>query len=483
MRTPILNRGATAALVAAVAVAGCGGTNTDKAGGARALNTTVLTMANGNGHPAELEPFAAAAKRLSGGTLRIEFKNDWRAGTPGYENGLIDDVKAGKADLGWAGSRAFDSVGVPSFDALHAPLLIDSYPLERRTLESPLVGEMLGGLKRLGVVGLGILPGPLRKPLGVSRLVRPEDYAGKTLAFQRSQVALQTLRALGAGGAEIPSSGAIDAYDGIEQAVDSIANDGYDKLGKYLTANLNLWPRPIVLFANSEAFNGLSGRQRAALRDAARAALPATLTAEQANEQEGAGSLCRRGVTFVTASNANLAALRRAVQPVYDQLERDAKTKAAIDQIRTMRSETAASPDAPTCSNTGSPQSPARIVTAIDGVYIVHTTAADLRAAGASEDEVVPENYGRTRMVLDRGRLTQQQPKGYSAAGTYTVVGDELTLTFTRSSAGHARTRPGEVWDFRWSLYRDQLTLEPVDGKISPTPTFAKPWRRIGNAR
>ena len=40
---------------------------------------------------------------------------------------MIGDVEAGKADLGWAGSRAFDSVGVPSFDALHAPLLIDSY--------------------------------------------------------------------------------------------------------------------------------------------------------------------------------------------------------------------------------------------------------------------------------------------------------------------------------------------------------------------
>ena len=96
MRTPMLNRGATAALVAAVAVAGCGGTNTDKAGGARGVKLTVLTMANGNGHPGELEPFAAAAERLSGGTLRIEFKNAWRAGTPDYENGLIDDVKVGQ---------------------------------------------------------------------------------------------------------------------------------------------------------------------------------------------------------------------------------------------------------------------------------------------------------------------------------------------------------------------------------------------------
>jgi TRAP-type C4-dicarboxylate transport system substrate-binding protein len=483
MRTHALNPGAQAVLLAAtvaVVAAGCGGTNADKAGGAGKPKPTVLTMANGNGLANELGPFAAAVARLSGGTLRIEFKNAWRGGTAGYETGVIADVEAGKADLGWAGSRAFDSVGVASFDALHAPLLIDSYPLERRALESQLVGAMLGGLEPLGVVGLGILPGPLGKPLGVSRLVRPEDYAGKTLALQRSQVAEQTLRALGAHGAEIPSQGASDKYDGIEQQVDSIDNNGYDEHDKYLTANVNLWPRPIVVFMNPEAFDRLSGRQRAAVRDAARAALPATLAAEQANEQEGAANLCRRGVTFVTAGNGDLAALRRAVQPVYDRLERDPKTKAAIGQIQAMRSAAAAAPDAPACSSAALPVTGR--ATPLDGVYVVHTTPEDLRAAGASEGEVVPENYGRTKMVLDRGRMTQQQPAGDTAAGTYTVAGDMLTLTFTRSTGGEARTRPGEAWEFRWSLYRDQLTLARVAGKVSPTPTLARPWRRIGDA-
>src|SRR4051794_24909772 len=248
MRRAKADRGAQAALSAAtiaLVLAGCGGGGSDKAGGAQKPKPTVLTMANGNGLTGELEPFAAAVRRLSGGTLRIEFKNDWRKRTPGYETGVIGDVKAGKADLAWAGSRAFDSVGVAAFDALHAPLLIDSYALERRALQSPLVREMLGGLKPLGVVGLGILPGPLRKPLGVSRLVRPADYAGKTLALQRSRVAEETLGALGAHGAEIASGGAIDGSDGVEQQVESIEGNDYDAHDKYLTTNVNLWPRPV----------------------------------------------------------------------------------------------------------------------------------------------------------------------------------------------------------------------------------------------
>src|SRR4051794_6924634 len=206
MRTSPADRAARAALLGVtlmLVIAGCGNTGSDKAGGARKHKPTVLTMANGSSDSSELDPFAAAVARLSGGTLRIEFKNDWRKDQIGYGVDVIGDVKAGKADLAWSGTRNFDSVGVPSFDALQAPLLIDSYPLERQALGSRLVGRMLGGLKPLGVVGLGILPGTLRKPLGVSPLVRPEDYGGKTFAFQRSEVAKQTVRALGARGAEI----------------------------------------------------------------------------------------------------------------------------------------------------------------------------------------------------------------------------------------------------------------------------------------
>ncbi len=81
MRPSKDHREAKAALLAATAallVAGCGGTNSDKAGGAQKSAPTVLTMANGNGDAGELQSFAAAVARLSGETLRIEFKNRWR---------------------------------------------------------------------------------------------------------------------------------------------------------------------------------------------------------------------------------------------------------------------------------------------------------------------------------------------------------------------------------------------------------------------
>jgi TRAP-type transport system periplasmic protein len=479
---------AVLAVAMAFAVAGCLGSESDKAGGAHQQKPVVLTMANGNGLPLELEPFAAAVARLSNNTVRIEFKNNWRQGSPSYETEVIGDVEAGKADLGWAGSRAFDSVGVPTFDALHAPLLIDSYALEQRVLQSPLVGEMLDGLEPLGVIGIGVLPGPMKKPLGVSPLVRPEDYRGKTLAISRSRVARQTLRALGASAKDVPSGGKIDGLDGVEQQVSGIEGNHYDDVAKNLTANVNLWPRPQVLFMNKKAFAALSDIQRDALRAAVHHALPATMAYERKEERDGTAILCRRKPTFLTASDSDLAALRRAVRPVYDSLERDTVTKNAIEQIRTMRSGASSTTEAPRCSNATSTTNPARKATPIDGVYRMTTTqkeAAEVFGEDPARD--FSENYGRWKFVLDRGRLYYTQSSEGASRWTkavYTVKGDTVAWRVTDyggEAPNGAAEKTGEIFTYRWSRYRDQLTLTPVAGKVSPP--WAKPWRRIGDAR
>jgi TRAP-type transport system periplasmic protein len=485
-------RPAVPVLAAALALAlgGCLGSDSDKAGGAQHQKQVVLTMANGNSIPVELDPFKAAVARLSHNTVRIDFKNDWRKGDPGVETGVIGDVRAGKADLGWTGSRAFDSVGVASFDALHAPLLIDSYALEQRVLQSPLVGNMLDGLKPLGVIGLGVLPGPMRKPLGASPLVRPEDYRGKTIAMSRSRVAKQALQALGARAKEIPAGGGIEAFDGVEQQIGAIDGNEYDKVAKNLTANVNLWPRPQVLFMNKKAFAALSDTQRDALRAAARTALPATMAIQRSTERDAAATLCRRKLTFLTASDSDLAALRRAVGPVYDRLERDTVTKSAIEQIDDMRSRTHTPPEAPTCSSASRGASGAGKATPIDGVYRMTTTLKEsVKFSGQAAADIDPENYGRWRFVLDRGRLYYTHSNEGSSRwtkGVYTVRGHTITWRVT-DSGGEAtngpRERTGEVMAFRWSRYRDQLTLTPAAGKISPGNFRVEPWRRIGDAR
>ena len=467
--------------LALVVLAGCGGSSADKAGGVSRQQPRILTMANPAGGSGELDGFVSEVARLSGGTIRIQVQNSWRMGQTRYETGLINDVQAGKADLGWAGSRAWDSVGVLSLRVLHAPLLIDSYAVQERVLQSPLVGEMLAGLEPIGLVGLGVLPGPMRKPLGISKpLVAPADYDGLTIGVQQSLVADETMRVLGARPVWFPGMGKIDGFDGIEQQTAAIDGNRYDTVGKHFTANVNLWPRPGVIFARKQVFDSLSPDQRNALRQAAANVIPAQTVALRGAEQEAAGNLCRsRRLEFQTASPRDLAALRTAVQPVYETLAGDPQTREFLAAIAATGKSVPAE-SAPHCRATGQTDGQAAEGSSpLDGVYEMTTSKS------AAAPDFLAENWGKWIFVFHRGRFAFTQENrdactwGY---GTFAVKGKQVEWTFTDgggTAPNNALNKPGEFFVFGWSLYRETLSLTSVPGAISPENFQAKPWQRI----
>jgi TRAP-type C4-dicarboxylate transport system substrate-binding protein len=464
-----------------VVLAGCGGSSADKAGGTSAQQPRILTMANPAGGSGELDGFVNEVARLSGGTIRIQVQNSWRLGQTRYETGLINDVRAGKADLGWAGSRAWDSVGVLSLRSLHAPLLIDSYAVQERVLQSPLVGEMLAGLEPIGLVGLGVLPGPMRKPLGISKpLVAPADFDGLTIGVQQSLVADETMRVLGARPVWFPGMGKIDGFDGIEQHTTAIEGNRYDTVGKHFTANVNLWPRPAVIFAGRKVFDSLNPEQRNALRQAAANNIPAQTLALRGSEQEAAGNLCRsRRLEFETASPRDVVALRTAVQPVYDMLARDPQTRKFLTAIAAIGKGVPAE-STPHCRPIGQTDGQAAGGSSqLDGLYEMTTSKS------AAAPDFLAENWGKWIFVFHRGRFAFTQENrdactwGY---GTFAVKGNQVEWRFTDGGGtgpNNAFNKPGEFFVFGWSLYRETLTLTAVQGAISPENFRAKPWQRI----
>ena len=93
------------------------------------------------------------------------------------------------------------------------------------------------------------------------------------------------------------------------------------------------------------------------------------------------------------------------------------------------------------------------------------------------------ENNGENRWVLDGGHFEMTQKNGASdrwTKGTY-VVRDNIVEFTSRTTAASPRTiRPREKRarssPYTWSLYRDKLTLGPVEGAVSPENFSAKPW-------
>jgi TRAP-type transport system periplasmic protein len=468
------------ALLAALAVmltaAACSGSGVDKAGGTKTQQPVVLTLADHEQGSDQVESWIDEVQRRSGGSLRIQVTNRWRDQEFAYDKGTIADVQAGKVQLAKVNARAYDTIGVDSFQALVAPLLIDNQTLERRVLESDLAGEMLAGTSKLGLVGLAVLPTYPRKPLGVTRpLMTAKDYRGARMGVREGEVAKATFTALGATPVPTIPGGPIRGLDGLDIDLGGIKGGRYDQQAKALTANVTLWPRPVTVVINRTVFESLTPHQQDALRQAGAAAVSRQLDVLRPLSDESRDIVCRRGLRFVRASDRDLVGLRRAVQPVYDQLERSPQTRSLLQRIQTMKRAIAAPPDAPACAPSASATGAAdQQATALDGVYRTSFTREELANSPHGIGEVRDDNWGDFTLTFDRGRVSFTQRNDVassSTSGIYTVDGKAVTLRFTEGA------NADETFSAHWSLYRDVLTFERL-GEL-PTPYLVKPWHRV----
>jgi len=453
------------------------GENADKAGGKSTERPVVLTLASHDYNAVEASEFASAVDRLSGGSIRIDVKYGVRFHDVEYEQGTIADVRNSVYDLALVGARAWDAAGVKSFNALVAPFLVDSYALQRHVLESSIVERMLEGVEPLGLVGIALLPGELRRPLGLSRaLVQPADYRGARIGIRPAGVANTTFATLGAqaqGFRAIPEG--LIGFDGAESGVSTIRNNRYDDGARALTANVVLWPRPTTIFMNREAFEALADDQQEALKEAGLEAIQPVLTTIEDTEQASLQAICSGSrLPLVLAAPADRAALRRAVQPVYDELERDSLTEELVGEIEDLRRNEGAAGESLRCPS-ARPQSTA---SAFEGVWRVDVTREDLRAAGAQLEQF-ERAEGSWRVELGDVRwVARNLDSGTVYRGTY-AVDDKVLRKTVLSCAPTTLCTPGAVEEYAWSVYRDRLELRPIPGRPFNMAAIAKPLTRI----
>jgi hypothetical protein len=120
--------------------------------------------------------------------------------------------------------------------------------------------------------------------------------------------------------------------------------------------------------------------------------------------------------------------------------------------------------------------------TQVDGAYRVTTSAKELAAVKAPGES--PENWGTWTLVLDRGRFAFTRENDQACTWAYGVSTlRRNVMSWTVVDGGglqpeSAANEPGDRYKFKWSRFRDVLTLGPVKG--APAGYFAaKPWRRI----
>ncbi|GAB3847207.1 hypothetical protein GCM10027610_066650 [Dactylosporangium cerinum] len=460
----------------------------DKAGGRG--EPAVLRLADINSgldYSPAVAYFVERAAAVSHGQLKIEVSSGWGDFAQDADQRVVHDVAAGKADLAWAPTRVFETLGVNSFQGLTAPLLVDSYALQRAVLASDLPGQMLRGVEPLGVTGLAVLGGGLRKPIAAKRpLLGPADWRGLKFEAKRSTTQVNTIKALNAqptelvkGGpsrSEALAAGQIDAFE--LNLLAYLLNTAVQR-APYVTANIDLWPATAALVANSKRWGGLSKDQRGWLTTAAAEAT--TRSAQLADDDAKlVKEACAAGGRFTNAAAADLDALRQAVAPVYAELDRDAQTKTFIERIRALKASVAREPALAIpadCPDAAVPGGTTGATGALDGVYRWKLTVDDARTHGTVNDQQhLDDWYPSTfTMTLRAGRWEGRQTASSEiSSGTFGVSGSRISFDWPAT---------GDVLSFTFAVGANgDLTLTPVP-PMDPGDRFVwslHSWTRIG---
>ncbi|MEW6583121.1 MAG: TRAP transporter substrate-binding protein [Actinomycetota bacterium] len=333
-------------------VAACGDDETTGGGTTTAAGTTTggaaeVTLKLGYvttpQHPygIAVDAFVEEVATASGGRIAIQTIPNYGGDIP-----LLNDVQGGTVEMATVSSAVWDTKGVKSFQALQAPFLVNRLDLEDQVISGEIGQEMLQGVEKLGLVGLAIHEGGLRKPLGRAKALKnPADFKGLKIRAPESGVLSEGLKALGAEPTPLPVT---DVYlalkngtvDGMEANLGLIDTNKYYEVAKFVTQNVNLWPFPTVLVANKAAFDALSAEDQQIITDAA-AKVPSLSIEIFTNPPPTATnfvqSLCDKGLTFAFASDADQAALQDAAKTAIANLSEDPEVKDFIERIQAIK--------------------------------------------------------------------------------------------------------------------------------------------------
>jgi TRAP-type C4-dicarboxylate transport system substrate-binding protein len=482
----------TAIILAALVLpaSACTHRSGSKAGGDPPPVTLRIGTDDEPGRPAAnaIEEFARQVHKRSHGQLRIE--PVWQAAgdnPSNFDQAVAGLVENGRLDMGMIPSRAWDTENVTSLRALQAPYLVTSDDLLKRIVTLNVATEMLAGLDRAGVTGLALVPESTRHVFTFNGpRLSPVDFRGKTVRAPHSRMTEALFGAMGA------TSGDLNGGDRLARGVaagqvvgEETSFDRAEGLPWATTTigNLTVFAKANAVVVNSRRLAALDGASRGILQGAATAtrdwgvqSMPDTVKlAEQ---------YCRDGGTIVSATPAQTAAFRRAAQPVYDELNKDALSTHLVNEISDLAAVAHPAPPIKTCDPkaVAVPERSAA-QTFPDGVYRKQVSEQAMLAGGVNGRDA-KNHAGLWTMTFDRGKLSIQQRGWALGHGVYCVSAGLVTVAQYRSRCDE---RTGVVlFTGGWHLTGDQLRFTPVSTDIDApvgvltTMLFGdQPWTKL----
>ncbi|CAN5590662.1 hypothetical protein BH23CHL7_BH23CHL7_24030 [soil metagenome] len=418
----------------------------------------------------QIRRFADEVNALSGGRIVIEpvWDANGEDNLAGWDQAVARMAVAGELDMALIPARAWDTEGVTSLRALHAPFLVTSDELAATLATDEIAGEMLAGLDGIGVKGLALFPETLRHLIVYSDL--PEstaDFSGMAVRSPRSQTTWALFEALSAMPDDFTDPGEsfddIVAAGGPAAAETSFALAGTLPSGTSALGNLPLFPKINSLVVNSSAYGRLSEEQQAILEQAATRAVESSVSTMRGTT-EYAQEFCRNGGQVVMLDDALVVEIHAAASVAYNDLAADAQTQDFIDRIRRVAGRIGAAPAiVEPCGPPVSAGEPVRATGDFpEGVYRKEITVEQLVAAGI--DRPTAQNHMGTWTIGFRDGVFSDLGSGTDGCpgSTYTITEGRISVRLGPVGPACGGAAGQVLFEAAWSVEGDQLRFVDV---------------------
>lgn len=273
--------------------------------------------------------FKTLVAQRSGGRLRIEVYPDSQLYGDDDE---MEALQLGAVEMLAPSLSKFGTVGISEFEVFDLPFLFHDLAQVRCVTQGPIGRQLLQRLSRQQMVGLGFLDNGFKQMSADKPLQNVSDFKGLRLRVQASRVLTDQMRSLGAHPMVL-------SFDETQRALASgVVNGTENPLSNFLTQQLASVQRDVTLTSHGYLGYAVVSNPRfwASLDEADREILTRALNdaleegnrlSAQMNQQALETLQDSSGIRIHTLSTAQRDAMRRAVQPVYDDFQRRVGTK------------------------------------------------------------------------------------------------------------------------------------------------------------
>ncbi len=271
-------------------------------------------------------------ERETGGRLRLR---QYHSGQLGRESEAIDMARFGAIDITRVYSGALNNA-FPLTRALCLPYVFDSVPHMRAALDGGIADAVLKGFESRDLVGLAIYDSGARCFYNTKHpIVEPKDLHGLKLRVASSDIFIQLMRLFGANPTPMSLGDTFSGMethmiDGAENNMRSFHSSRHFEAAHYWSQSEHSYA-PDVLLMSRASFEQLTPADRSLLLETARAS-----TQVMRRQWDASEDAARKAVTDygVKTNDVDLAAFRRAAEPLLREYQQQPELAALVRRIR-----------------------------------------------------------------------------------------------------------------------------------------------------